>query len=170
MVDDVALLAAVRAPAHDAPVVQAEHADDVVLERRRHVQRADAAAVGPADAVELHQPDLERLLHRVHRAAQLHAARGRVAGQHGEAQAGEGVGHALDRLVGRAVLRAELGRLSGACGRESTAGSGALRASLSVTSTHASASAARVAVAPKAGVRSLPGTAMNLDSVMVQLQ
>ncbi len=54
--------------------------------------------------------------------------------------------------------------------RASTAGSGALRASLSVTSSHASASAARVAVAPKAGVRSLPGTAMNLASVMVQLQ
>ncbi len=59
--------------------------------------------------------------------------------------------------------------VSMACGRASTAGSGALRASLTVTSTQASASAARVAVAPKAGVRSLPGTAMNLDSVMVQL-
>ncbi len=55
---------------------------------------------------------------------------------------------------------------SGRCGRWSTAGSGVLRASLSVTSTQASASAARVAVAPKAGVRSLPGTAMNLVSVM----
>ena len=59
--------------------------------------------------------------------------------------------------------------VSVACGRASTAGNGALRASLRVTSTHASASAARVAVAPKAGVRSLPGTAMNLDSVMVKL-